>query len=454
MFSISATESQGIELDIQLVGRPKSQRNGENCRYHLEQIDSGDGSIVVRYRIFQECRAASLHIKYQNLHVGQSPYHLPSTIFPETCSCPLKLEEFLSVWKCQEKYEQIEEDLSTFSSINYTHIQRKMIEKFTHDNPGSLAICQYVVKSGEIFRRCFGKHVGFNMFMDATLLSILRKVNLPDIEIFVNLGDWPMSHKGGKSRTTGPWPIFSWCGSTESHDIIMPTYDIMESSLEAMRRVSLDIFSVQKAQKQWDEKDPRGFFRGRDANRERLKLVDLSRKHPDLLDAGITNFFFFRDEEQKYSPKSPRISFFDFFNYKYQVNVDGTVAAYRFPYLLAGDSVVFKQDSPYYEHFYGQLKPMTHYIPFRRDLSNLISRIQWAKSHDSQVRQIAKNAREFVRENLLPSHIFCYYVRLFQQWSHLTRSHPVQITPEMEKVPQPEDSRDCNCDRKSPRDEL
>lgn len=41
--------------------------------------------------------------------------------------------------------------------------------------------------------------------------------------------------------------------------------------------------------------------------------------------------------------------------YKYQINLDGTVAAYRLPYLLAGDAVVLKQDSQYYEFFYKQV---------------------------------------------------------------------------------------------------
>lgn len=65
--------------------------------------------------------------------------------------------------------------------------------------------------------------------------------------------------------------------------------------------------------------------------------------------------------------------------YKYQVNVDGTVAAYRFPYLMLGNSVVMKQDSSYYEHFYTHLRPGRHYLQFKRDLSDLIERIQWAK---------------------------------------------------------------------------
>lgn len=103
-----------------------------------------------------------------------------------------------------------------------------------------------------------------------------------------------------------------------------------------------------------------------------------------------------------------------FFQYKYQINIDGTVAAYRFPYLLASNSVVFKQESPFYEHFYKQLKPMQHYIPFKRDLSDLVDKINWAKKHDKEVLRISKNGQAFVNKFLLPHQVFCYHVQLLK----------------------------------------
>lgn len=103
-----------------------------------------------------------------------------------------------------------------------------------------------------------------------------------------------------------------------------------------------------------------------------------------------------------------------YFQYKYQINIDGTVAAYRFPYLLAGNAVVFKQESPFYEHFYKQLKPMQHFIPIKRDLSDLVDRLQWAQKNDEYVRNISKQAQQFVNVNLLPSDIFCYHMRLLE----------------------------------------
>lgn len=71
------------------------------------------------------------------------------------------------------------------------------------------------------------------------------------------------------------------------------------------------------------------------------------------------------------------------------MTLDGTVAAYRFPYLLAGDSVVLKQDSSYYEHFYKELEPYVHFVPFKRDLSDLMEKIQWAKDNDDKVKSCA-----------------------------------------------------------------
>lgn len=94
----------------------------------------------------------------------------------------------------------------------------------------------------------------------------------------------------------------------------MPTYDLTESTLQAMERVSIDILSVQNAKTSWTEKQPIAFWRGRDSRRERLDLIDIARQHPQLFNVSLTNFFFFRNEEAIYGPKTPHISFFEFFN--------------------------------------------------------------------------------------------------------------------------------------------
>lgn len=92
------------------------------------------------------------------------------------------------------------------------------------------------------------------------------------------------------------------------------------------------------------------------------------------------------------------------------------MASYRLPYLLAGGSLVFKQLSPYYEHFYSKLNPYEHYVPVGRDLADLVEVIEWAleEKNQEQIKHIAAKSREFAVNNLLPRHIYCYHMTLFK----------------------------------------
>lgn len=63
---------------------------------------------------------------------------------------------------------------------------------------------------------------------------------VPDVEFFINVGDWPL-----ETRTTDVLPVLSWCGSTDTLDIVLPTYDVTHSTLETMRGVTNDLLSVQ-----------------------------------------------------------------------------------------------------------------------------------------------------------------------------------------------------------------
>ena len=69
-----------------------------------------------------------------------------------------------------------------------------------------------------------------------------------------------------------------------------------------------------------------------------MKLAQLSALHPDLLDVAITsweNDENFEAEEQLGGGSKKFIKLSEFFKYKYILEHDGTVAAYRNPYLLA-----------------------------------------------------------------------------------------------------------------------
>ncbi|XP_034188596.1 protein O-glucosyltransferase 2 [Osmia lignaria lignaria] len=440
------TESPG--KDVISVSTQGQTSTGQLCHIWTQILDCKDGNFIVRYKLHSTCFNLKLIIELKQHNSPILSLKAEGPTYEEECYCPNPdINNWLDNFECAKNYTQIHNDLADFTNVDFDKIREDIVKAY--DRPGSVSLCHYVVKSNKIFRECHGKYVGFKIFMDSILLSVTRKVSLPDIEFFVNLGDWPLVPKNNKD-----YPIFSWCGSYDTRDIVMPTYDLTESSLEAMGRVMLDILSVQgNTDTPWEKKIEKVFWRGRDSSRERLDLIDISRKHPDLFNASITNFFFFKNEMDKYGPGQSHVSFFDFFKYKYQLSIDGSVAAYRVPYLLAGDALVLKQESKYYEYFYNDLIPGEHYVLVKSDLSDLVEKIVWAKNHDKNAQEIVKSARQFVRNNLLPQNVFCYHVALFYEWSKRLKSK-VKVLDNMEEVLQPKHSCKCYNDNTKFKEEL
>lgn len=114
------------------------------------------------------------------------------------------------------------------------------------------------------------------------------------------------------------------------------------------------------------------------------------------------------------------------------------------PYLLGGGSLLLKQESKYYEHFYNALKPNVHYIAVKTDLSDLIEKINWALENDAEAKEIAVTGQQYAKENLLPMNIFCYHALLLNEYKKKLISK-VEVLEDMELVENP--IKNCNCDK-------
>ncbi|XP_028263944.1 protein O-glucosyltransferase 3 [Parambassis ranga] len=446
-FFIQAVNSRGENLTLSpgkdtFKVKISPLDNNEHIRIHVPPpMDRGDGSFLMRYRLYGSAqKGLKVQVLYRDAAVAKSPYTIQGPVYHEYCNCPeLNAATWHRVMQCPAEEPQILADFKSFPNIDLQHLRQEVPHRFS--NRGGLI--HYSIINNQLYRRTLGKYTDFKMFSDEMLLSLTRKVRVPDVEFYLNVGDWPL-----ETRRADAVPILSWCGSTDTQDIVLPTYEVTHSTLETLRGVTNDLLSVQgNTGPLWANKTERAFFRGRDSREERLQLVSLSKKNPELLDAGITGWFFFRDRE-KHVGKAPLVGFFDFFKYKYQVNMDGTVAAYRFPYLMLGSSLVLKQDSQYYEHFYSQLKGGTHYIPVKRNLSDLLEKIKWAKENDAEAQEIARSGQAAARELLQPSRLYCYYYKVLHLYSKRQAGRPTRHA-DMELVPQPNDHTAlCTCERK------
>ena len=117
--------------------------------------------------------------------------------------------------------------------------------------------------------------------------------------------------------------MVSWCGSESTLDLVLPTY-IYSGQIVDYQLRDATIHSTGSSVP-WSEKKDKAVFRGRqltsheqvilgrDSNQLRLDLARLSHKEEDnLIDAGITAYFFF--DESKNSPRTKRMPFDEFFS--------------------------------------------------------------------------------------------------------------------------------------------
>uniref|UniRef100_A0A915Q038 Glycosyl transferase CAP10 domain-containing protein n=1 Tax=Setaria digitata TaxID=48799 RepID=A0A915Q038_9BILA len=284
------------------------------CRHRFQLFDYHDGSYVLRIRLWSSCPQIVVNIHTPSgIPLCGSPVIVEkgdgSLLYSEYCDCP---KRFASEWMqeagCTSKHSQLDSDLSQWTTINFEEVLTTVKKKWANpQHRYSSALCHYQIIANNLYRQCFGEYTGFRIFVDATFTSLMRKMYLPNTEFIFNLGDWPLVKTGSDLV-----PMISWCGSKDTVDIVMPTYELTKSVIDSMESVTLDIHSAMgEKHYNWQQKMNKAVFRGRDSSKLRLKVAELSKLYPDLLDVGITRYFFFN--QSKYTTPAETMPFPDFF---------------------------------------------------------------------------------------------------------------------------------------------
>lgn len=222
----------------------------------FNQTQFGNDLIIARYRLVEQSCGGGFQILITDLHDNViKSKAVTEVIYDEQCNCPK--EDWFDQLKCDSSdriYDRLRLDLAwvkssrfnqilsfwdVFSQFNETGIvfNDSLNEMKTRFAPyeRSYSFCHYQVIENkvkticrflferssrfQVHRKCYGEYVGFAQFMDDMLLSLTRKSFLPNTEFIVNLGDWPLS---ANRKGLAPIPIFSWCGSDDTYDIVLP----------------------------------------------------------------------------------------------------------------------------------------------------------------------------------------------------------------------------------------
>ncbi|GJD07776.1 50S ribosomal protein L4 [Galdieria sulphuraria] len=285
----------------------------------------------------------------------------------------------------------------------------------------------------------------------------LLKYDKP-IEFFVNVGDGPRITIDSSSGSLAGFPIFSFRTSSLHIDIPIPdpveygsngnyVWDEFEgNSVNGHQAFGNSNTSHVNSELAWEIKESRAVFRGSSSCFQlhksnwylcpRIPLAKLSILKPDLLDAGITSWIKLSpnltNEEIESSlelglrqTKTHR----EEARYKYILDVDGGLGSSRKRGILGSGSVLLAQDSPWKQWYEPLLIPFHHYVPVARNLEDLLDKIMWSKENDAAMKNMAKEAKSFVSENISLDAIHEYWSLLLLHYAELLHGIPVLDTP-------------------------
>lgn len=103
--------------------------------------------------------------------------------------------------------------------------------------------------------------------------------------------------------------------------------------------------------------------------------------------------------------------------YRYIIVADGVGCADRVMALLSSSAILILQDSENSEMWHHDLVPFKHYLPTRRDFSDLEERVKWANAQPAEeMLAIVRNANEYAKSHLTQRRGACYLNRLFDQY--------------------------------------
>jgi hypothetical protein len=169
----------------------------------------------------------------------------------------------------------------------------------------------------------------------------------------------------------------------------------------------------------------------------RFLLCKLSQHVPLWIDAGLS----WVDDamrsvlEREHVVKS-ELSKQEHLAYKYLPCLDGHMCTYPgYQWRLLSGSVTMKQESEQVQWFYGALQPFVHYIPIRNDISDLVEKVIWARTHDAETKKIAEEAYRFALSSLLPEDNYLYLYQVLQQYALLQKINFTKVKKETRSDP-------------------
>ena len=358
---------------------------------------------------------------------------------------PFSNANFVNEWNHKIHYNG---DKSIFNNISQKNFNEKNINNFKNTWYANNCLLRYEfpVSEGDT-----------NVSIIKNMLDELCSMReVPDIEFFINRRDYPIITNGYYEPYFDLWdsktqplvshkyenylPILSMSSNKKTFaDILMPSYEdwsriqIKDNKFfPRSRSKSIDDNIL------WQNKKNIAIFRGSSTGsgvtfetNQRLKVSYLSYNNKidkndglPFLNAGITSWNS-RIKKIMGSPKLqsidiskipfslvPYMTYEEQCEYKYILHIDGHVSAFRLSTLFSSNSLILIVESEWKSWISELIKPYVHYVPIKKDLSDIYSQISWCKNNDDKCKEISSNAKVFYEKYLQKDGVLDYMQKL------------------------------------------
>jgi hypothetical protein len=98
--------------------------------------------------------------------------------------------------------------------------------------------------------------------------------------------------------------------------------------------------------------------------------------------------------------------------YSVLIDIEGNGYSARVKYLLWSRRPLLLVDRPHKEYFYEYMKEWEHYIPVKRDLSDLVEKTEWYMSHYNEASKIAESGYKFAQKYLTRDMCYKQFIKV------------------------------------------
>lgn len=113
--------------------------------------------------------------------------------------------------------------------------------------------------------------------------------------------------------------------------------------------------------------------------------------------------------------KSTHKSMKEHSDYKYLLDIEGRGWSARLKFLLMLNSVVFIMDRPYVEYWHDEFEPWVHYVPVKRDASDLVEKFEKVKSMGPE--DMARRCREKALEVFDKNTVYSNFKKILEEYN-------------------------------------